>query len=579
MTSREDLESLEGEGIGDYVIEKFLGAGGQAVVYKARSQALGTLHALKIFGLLDSTPGLDAGLAEAKKQSQVEHSAVVKVSNPNIEQLQFLGEPIRVLYLPMTYAPLGSCEDLSPFANRPLVKMDFRVMKNLMDGLKAIHGAGLTHNDIKPANILRYHDTQEGDERDNLLITDFGIAKVLEAIGGAPGDVSGLTTMFMSPEQLDHRYSREGDIYSMGATLYHMLTGEHPIKLPPDVAPTLLAWQTAHKTAPRPDVRDRNPYCPPRLSLLIIRMMSVERDQRPGLNECIAELNTIIALMEGQVLEFGVPPSLEQAIEATSFPLICQPKFRGIFKPEVHTACGSTLFVLRWKMRYPLLHQYRWMIRSVARQFADTFSMYETWGSYDINMFLWTERNEIDKLTRHLKEQFPGSEAQVAAVSKVYHFHTKNETVPKRPSKVMALAVQEGVDLPGLDPSAYLVGEYPADIPERSVHAFTYVEAVEDIHWTSFLRNAIAEQVRSKLHEMWHERRDEFRRMSILELEPDNNSRLAQTAALVDYVATEYRYLPDVPTTIIEKLGESAVRTLTCLETRRIMIQSDKLLL
>jgi protein kinase-like protein len=452
-------------------------------------------------------------------------------------------------------------------------------MMNLLDGLNAIHEAGLVHNDIKPANILKFHERIDGEERDNLRITDFGIAKVLEAIGVPTDDASGFTTYFMSPEQVDHKYSKMGDVYSMGATLYHMLTGEYPIDLPKDKQDDLQAWQAAHREQPRPDARSKNPFCPPRLALLIMRMMSVNPGDRPSLERCIEDLRTIIALSHGQLFEFRPPESLQKALDANSFPIHSLSEFRGIFKPEVHTACGTMLYVLRLKMRHPVLEQYKWLVRCVSRQFADSFCMYETWGSYDINMFVWSNGPEIDKLVRNLSQQFPGSEPQYAEVTKIHHFHEKNRSLPDVPTAVLALAVQEGVPIAGLDPQSYLVSAYPAEMPERSVRAFTYVEAVEDVN-SNFFRLAIAEQVRNRLHELWQKRHDDFHRLSMLELAPNSvSSRLNSTVVVVDFVASEYRYLPDVPTTIIESLGDSAVRTLTCLETRRIMIQSDRILM
>ena len=581
MLNRSVFEELVNTRIGDYVINSFIGAGGQAVVYQAHSQSLGggAKYALKVFGLLDSVArSLEAGLAEAKKQSQVDHAAVVKVSTPGIEEIDFDGSVRRVLYLPMSFSPLGSCEDEPPFAGRPLTEVDFKVMMNLLDGLRTIHEVGIIHNDIKPANILRSHERIDGEERDNLRITDFGIAKVLEAIGGHMGGASGFTTWYMSPEQIDRRYSANGDIYSMGGTLYHMVTGQTPIAPPADLQ-NLLAWQEAHRTQPRPDAHGTNLFCPPRLALLIMRMMSVDPSRRPSLDDCIAELRTIITLLHGRLFEFRPTVNLHKALEGQQFPIHSHSEFRGVFKPEVHEACGLTLFVIRLKMQHPVLEQYKWLVRCVSRQFSDSFCMYETWGSYDINMFIWGERVEVDRLVRNLSEQFPGSEPQVAEVSHLHHFHERNHTPPESPSRVFALAVQESIELPGLDPSSYLVTSFPADMPERSIRAFTYVEAVEDVQWP-FLRHAIAEQIRARLLEIWRKHRDNFQRMSVLELAPDKASgRLGRTAAIVDFVATEYRYLADVPTTIIESLGESAVRTLTCLETRRIMIQSDTVLL
>jgi len=581
MPTREQFEQLVGAGVGDYVIDDFVGVGGQAVVYSAHSPQVRGKYALKVFGLLDSvTGGLENGLSEAQKQSLVDHPAVVKVSTPGIGDVDFMGASRQVLFLPMAFSVLGNCDRESPFAGRPLTDVDFKTMINLLDGLSHIHAAELTHNDIKPANILRFRERVDGEDRDILRITDFGIAKVLRAIGADTRDASGLTAAFMSPEQLEHKYSEQGDIYSMGATLYHMVTGEFPIEAAPADRSNLLAWQRAHQAYPRPNAHKANAFCPPRLALLIMRMMSVDPGGRPSITECIEELRTIIRLLAGRQDGYTVPLNLQVVLDVLDFPLHGHSKFRKIFRPEVHAVCGSTLFVLRLRMRHPVLKQYKRLIRTVTAQFADSFCMYETWGTWDINMFVWSNTEDVERLVATLSEQFPESEPQVTSAAKVHHFHGSRHYDEQSLSPVLALAVQENVPIVGFDPSSYLCSSYPEDMPERSVRAFTYVEAADDANKQLF-RKAIAEHVRETLEKMWRERPQEFRRMTLLELAASGatSAGFTSTAVLVDYVATEYRFLTEVPTAIIETLHENAVKTLTCLETRRVMLQSDRILL
>ena|SRR5690349_13944465 len=194
-------------------------------------------------------------------------------------------------------------------------------------------------------------------------------------------------------------------------------------------------------------------------------------------------------------------------------------------------------------------------------------------------MFVWSDRGEIDKLSRNVAEQFLDSHPEVAVASAIDHFHDTSRIALQTPSPVLALAVQEDVNIPGFEHAAYLASAYPAEMPDRSVRAFTYVDAADDVNKFLF-RKAIAEHTRSALRRIWRERPSDFRRMSIIELSAETESRdFSTTAVIVDFVATEYRHLDQVPTTIIETLGENAVRTVTCLETRRIMIQSDRILL
>jgi len=579
--TKPSFDELIGSRIGEYIIEEYLGEGGQAVVFKAHSQQLGTKCALKVFGLLSSvTRSLEDGLRDAQKQSQVDHSAVVKVYPPGIEEVELAGVPTQVLYVPMSFSAYKNCDQEPPFVGRQLSEKDFQAMINVLDGLGEIHNAGLLHNDIKPANILKFHEKLFGHEREDLRITDFGIAKLQTAVGAHVDDPSGVTPPFMSPEQLDHRYSDKGDIYSMGATLYYMVTGELPIQPPVGEERDIFAWQRAHKLTPRRDAMKSNPLCPPRLSLLIIRMMSVEPANRPTIGECVAELERLGELVHGKLFEFREPPkSLQSAFDSDRFPLHGTPEFRGIFRPEVHAACRNSLYIIRLKMRPPVFDHYKHLLHTLAQQFADSFTMYETWGSYDVNLFLWTDLDEILRLNRNLSMQFPGSEPQFFAASSVQHFHEDIYADVTTPSAVMALAIQENVFIPGLDHRAYICSKYPAEVPEHSVRAFTYVEAAEDLN--RFLVSAIADHIRAKVQLLWTKKREEFHRMSVIELATGGVPGLrtaASTAVIVDFVASEYRFLAEVPTAIMDVMGENSVRTLTCLETRRVMIQSDKVL-
>src|SRR6266536_1754994 len=111
MAKTDAFDELIGMRIGnEYIIDECIDAGGQAVVFKAHSQQLGNLCALKIFGLFDSIgQSLEAGLRDAQRQSKVEHSAVVRVYPPGIEEVDVRGKRRHVLYVPMDYSELGNC--------------------------------------------------------------------------------------------------------------------------------------------------------------------------------------------------------------------------------------------------------------------------------------------------------------------------------------------------------------------------------------------------------------------------------------------------------------------------------------
>ncbi|MDT5121399.1 MAG: eukaryotic-like serine/threonine-protein kinase [Acidobacteriota bacterium] len=588
-------KELIGEAIDNYIIDAFIGLGGQAVVFLAHGKGLPNIkYALKIFGLLgQATARLDDGLKDAQNQSLVDHPSVVKVYEPGIADIILGGLDYRVFYVPMQYAPLGNCDDDPPYKDKELTIADIKTLIGLLDGLNTIHEAGIIHRDIKPANILRFEERQPAQFVTVLRITDFGIAKVLSAIGGGYEAASGVTPAYMSPEQLDHQHSVKGDIYSMGATLFYMITGQNPIPDPVE-RNNVFAWQAAHRETPRPNAVDYNPRCPVRLALLIMRMMSIKPDQRPSLDDCIAIMVNYIETLEAKLLGFRLPEKLRDQIAVNKYQIRYIPEFAGIFDPAVHILFGTKLYAIRIQMSRPIFKQYKLLIEYMVKKFSDCFCMYETYGTYDIHIFLWSDSERIAELESDLDSQYAESIIEASPVKQIDHLHANNINVTDSSiNGVGALAVQEEISLPGVNPDLYLCGNYPERIPEHSVRAFIYVEAVRtnspDFQW---LRVAIVERVHRKMREMVKMKdkvkqtqpgmpdvtisRNRFPRLSVIELEPDPQ-KPQKPVMIVNYVARDYKFLHEIATAIIE-LGDTAVKTSTFLETGRIIIQSDKIL-
>jgi serine/threonine protein kinase len=592
MTDKDDYKELIGYRVGDYVIDTFIAAGGQAAVYTAHLPQFQRTYALKIFGLTQSDPtALNVGLNEAKKLAAVDHPAVVTFYAPNVDEVQFEGNTCRVLYLPMDYALLGSCVKNPPFKDRYLSVLDFRSMIELLDGLQDIHDNGIIHEDIKPANILQFQKKINDEERIVLRITDFGIAKVQSALGVDPADPSGMSPEFMSPEQPDHIHNEKGDIYSMGATLFYMITEKLPIQSPgvnfPDPSSLIRAWQEAHKTQPRPNAM-KSIYCPPRLALLIMRMMSVNPNDRPDLEECKKELRRIIDTHEQKLFRrLKMPTKLEAELDRDVFPIRYVPEdFQGIFKPKVHEICGTELFIIRINMGHPVYSQYKEIIEYMISRLSDCFCLYETWGTYDINILLWGKYDdkEARNLKKDLEQKLAGSKIQIRTAIKVHDFHCDNPNIPENLDPVYALAIQENKNLPDLQPDEYLCKGFHENVPADGIQAFTYVAPVESTT-DPFIRKAIVRNVHEILAELMEQDKSSpgaarFRRMSMIELLPPDPSLSGHdaTVLIVSFVANQYEYLAKVPTEIIEKIGANAVATSSFLATGRIVVQSDKIL-
>jgi len=242
-----------------FEVVKPLGRGGMGVVYLARDRSLDRQVAIKVL------PDELAGKPELHERFIREARAQARLSSPHVVAIYFIGqtpEP-RSLYFAMEYvdgealeAPLDRKEPCDPELAR-------RWMLDVARGLRDALRVGIIHRDVKPSNLLI-------DASGRVKLVDFGLAKPLDGdkkitregvILGSP--------LYMAPEQargedLDHR----ADMYSLGCTFYHLLTG-----FPAFDGPTPLAVVTRHVSDPAPRVRDRAPGTPQPLARIIERLM------------------------------------------------------------------------------------------------------------------------------------------------------------------------------------------------------------------------------------------------------------------------------------------------------------------
>jgi serine/threonine protein kinase len=152
--------------------------------------------------------------------------------------------------------------------------------------LESAHAHRLVHRDVKPQNVLI-------DPDGRAKVTDFGIARSLEAQGlTATGRVLG-TTDYVSPEQaLGHEVTAQSDIYSLGIVLYEMLTGEAPFK-----ADTQVAVAMKHVREPLPDVQRRRPEISAALAAVVERATTKETTNRYAtVGEMVHDLEEVLAI-------------------------------------------------------------------------------------------------------------------------------------------------------------------------------------------------------------------------------------------------------------------------------------------
>ncbi len=254
--------------LGKYQIVGYLGRGGMGVVYRGFDPLVERDVALKVLpsGLSVSPQARQRFLAEAR--------AIGKLNHPNATALYEVGETDGSYFLAMEFVGGGSIANLLDEQKCP-VERATRYLAEICFGLAAAHEVGLIHRDIKPENLLR-------TSRDHIKITDFGLAKVLDALSSSslkltnPGSMLG-TPLYMSPEQFSGgEVDSRCDIYSTGATYLHMLTGKPPYS----DCENLSQLMYAHCQRPIPDPRAMTPLLPAACTEIVRRAMSKRPEDR-----------------------------------------------------------------------------------------------------------------------------------------------------------------------------------------------------------------------------------------------------------------------------------------------------------
>jgi hypothetical protein len=188
------------------------------VVYRARQTALNRVVALKMILYADH-----AG-ASGRQRFRTEAEAVARLQHPHIVQIHEVGEAHGLPYFSLEFCPGGSLAD--KLKEAPLAPAEAaRLVEQLARAMEAAHQKGVVHRDLKPANVLLAED---GSPR----ISDFGLARLLDAAGHtATGALLG-TPSYMAPEQAGQgkEVGPAADVYALGAILYECLTGRPPFK-------------------------------------------------------------------------------------------------------------------------------------------------------------------------------------------------------------------------------------------------------------------------------------------------------------------------------------------------------------
>nr|WP_306439428.1 serine/threonine-protein kinase PknH/PknJ [Mycobacterium simiae] len=250
-----------------YRIERLLGAGGMGTVYLARNPDLPRSEALKVLAPeLSLDPDFRARFVrEADVAAGLDHPNIVSV----YQRGQFEGQ----LWIAMQFVDGGNAEDALRSATMTAARAVY-VVGEVAKALEYAHRRGVVHRDIKPANFLL--SGQAGcDER--VLLGDFGIARALGDSGLTSTGSVLATLAYAAPEVLaGQRFDNRADLYSLGCTLFRLLTGETPFSAG-DAAAAVVA---AHLHQPPPKVSDRAPGLSAAMDAVIATAMAKDPAQR-----------------------------------------------------------------------------------------------------------------------------------------------------------------------------------------------------------------------------------------------------------------------------------------------------------
>jgi eukaryotic-like serine/threonine-protein kinase len=261
-------------------LEEKVGSGGMSSVYRAFDPTLERQVAIKLMHRdISSDPDqLERFRREARAVAQLNHPHVVTVIDAGEDE----GAP----YIVFEYVEGETLKERIRRLGRLPVSEAVAYAIEIGRALDCAHAHKLVHRDVKPQNVLI-------DPDGRAKVTDFGIARSMEAQGlTATGRVLG-TTDYVSPEQaLGHEVTEQSDIYSLGIVLYEMLTGEAPFK-----ADTQVAVAMKHVREALPDVQRRRPEVSAALAAVVERATAKETQNRYAtVAEMVHDLEEVLGI-------------------------------------------------------------------------------------------------------------------------------------------------------------------------------------------------------------------------------------------------------------------------------------------
>jgi len=291
---------VPGSTLAGYVIEEQVGAGGMAVVFRARDGVLGRLAALKVL-----SPALAAD-QEFRVRFLRESQAVASVEEPHIIPVYGAGEADGVLYIATKFVSGGDLAEVLRRANGPLEPARAAgFIEQVAAALDAAHAAGLVHRDVKPGNILIDVTPGRGE---HAYLSDFGLSKGAMSTSGltATGTFLG-TPDYCAPEQIRGLpVDGRADQYSLACMAFALLAGDLPFRRPESMA-TLFA----HLNDPVPPLARYRSQLPPATDAVLARGLAKEPGDR------YTRCGEFAAALRASLAGAGAAPTRQEASPPT----------------------------------------------------------------------------------------------------------------------------------------------------------------------------------------------------------------------------------------------------------------------
>lgn len=284
-------KSLEGQQLGQFLLEEFVGGGGMGAVFRAIDKTLDRIVAVKV---VSSEQTDEDTLRRFRNEAQ----SAARLDHPNIARVYSVGEEAGWNFIVFEFIEGVNVRDLVVHKGPLPLDEAISYVVQVSEALEHASQRDVVHRDIKPSNLLVMQDGRA-------KLVDMGLARLHQVESSAEDLTATGVTLgtfdYISPEQARDPRDTDvrSDLYSLGCTFYYMLTG-----MPPFPEGTVLQKLLSHSSESPPDPRDLRADLPEEISAITMKLMAKlpsQRYQRP--NELTAEL---MKLCE----EFGfVPPT------------------------------------------------------------------------------------------------------------------------------------------------------------------------------------------------------------------------------------------------------------------------------